>query len=266
MKLNIKGKVKYYTFSHIENTNIVKHCFSTKCGGVSTGEYASMNLGFRGNKEHTLKNYEIMCEAIGVPYKNIVYTGQIHSDKVYNVTKKDIKGIFSKIENGQDALITNEKGITLVTFYADCVPIFLLDPVKRAIGTVHSGWRGTVKEIVKKTILEMGKNFDTDPKDILAGIAPSIAKCHFQVGEDVVNIFKKELPFSEKYIKNDVEGKYKIDLQNIVRQSMIDAGVPYKNIEISGLCTVCDSDIFFSHRMMGEKRGSLASIISLSYA
>ncbi len=267
MKLNEKGNLKYYTFENIEKLNLVKHCFSTKFGGVSEGFYESMNLAFREDKkENVIKNYEIICNSIGIDYKNVVFSSQIHQDKVYKVTKNDIgKGLLKESDiKGYDALITNEKDIALVTFYADCVSIFIVDPINKAIGMAHSGWRGTVKEIGAKTIKEMTKQYGSNPKDLIVGIGPSIERCCFQVGEDVVSVFKKDLPFSEKYIFNDtVKDKYKIDLQGIIKQTIINAGVLEKNIELSNLCTMCNSDIFFSHRVMGNDRGSLAGIISL---
>lgn len=267
MKLNEKGNLKYYTFENIEKTNIVKHCFSTKFGGVSTGCYESMNLAFREDKrENVIRNYEIICDSIGLDYKNVVFSSQIHKDKIYKVTKEDIgKGLLKESNiKGYDALITNEKDIVLVTFYADCVSIFIVDPVNKAIGIAHSGWRGTVKEIAVKTIKEMGKNYDSQPKDLIIGIGPSIEKCCFQVGEDVVNQFEDILPFSKDYIFDDIQkGKYKIDLQSIIKKSLVNNGVLEENIEISNLCTMCNNETFFSHRFMGDKRGSLAGIISL---
>lgn len=267
MKLNEQDNLKYYTFENIEKTNIVKHCFSTKFGGVSTGCYESMNLAFREDKkENVIKNYEILCNSIGVDYKNVVFSNQIHQDKIYKVTKKDIgKGLLKESDiKGYDALITNEKDIVLVTFYADCVSIFIVDPINKAIGMAHSGWRGTVKEIGAKTIKEMTKEYNSNPKDLIVGIGPSIEKCCFQVGGEVVEEFKKDLPFSENYIFNDsVKDKFKIDLQGIIKQTIINSGVLENNIEVSRLCTMCNSNMFFSHRVMGNERGSLAAIISL---
>ena len=267
MKLNEKNNLLYYTFENIENTGFIKHCFSTKFGGVSTGYYESMNLHFREDKrENVIKNYEIICNGIGVDYKNVVFSGQTHEDKVYTVTKDDIgKGLFRESNiKGYDALITNEKNIVLVAFFADCVPIFMVDTVNKVIGIVHSGWKGTVKQIGAKTIEKMKIEYDTDPKNLIVGIAPSISKCCFQVSKDLVDVFSRELPFSKEYIFDDVvKDKYKISLQHIIKRTLLNSGVLDENIEISNICTMCNSDMFFSHRAMGDKRGSLAGIISL---
>ncbi|MDE6357574.1 MAG: peptidoglycan editing factor PgeF, partial [Eubacteriales bacterium] len=215
---------------------------------------------------NVIENYKIICNAINCDYKNVVFSNQTHEDKIYKVTKEDKgKGLLKDSNiKGFDALITNEPEIVLTTFYADCVPIFILDHIKKAIGLAHSGWKGTVLEIGKKTILKMEEEYGTNPKDLLIGIAPSISLCCFQVDMPVVEKFKENIPFSEKYIFDDIENcKYKIDLQNIIKESIISTGVLKDNIEISGICTMCNSDMFFSHRVMGDERGSLAGIMSL---
>lgn len=274
MELNIKNNLKYYTFENFKAySNFTKHCFSTKFGGVSTGVYESMNLSFRNDlRENVLKNYEIICGEIGVDYKNSVFSSQVHEDKIYIVKKDDAgKGLVRKSDiDGIDALITNEIDLPLITFYADCVAVFMLDPVKKVIGTAHSGWKGTLLEISAKTVLAMEENFGCEPKDILIGVAPSIGKCCFQVGEEVVEKFENNLPFSKEFICKDLDennnvilNKFKIDLQSIIKTSLINVGVLENNIELSNICTMCNSDMFFSHRVMGTERGSLAGIISL---
>lgn len=273
MELNIKNNLNYYTFLNIQQYNLTKHCFSTKLGGVSTGVYESMNLAFRkDSRENVIKNYEIICSAIGVDYKNSVFASQTHEDKVYIVTLEDAgKGLIIESDiYGYDALITNQANIPLITFYADCVPVFMLDPIKKVIASAHSGWKGTLLEISAKTVKSMQENFNCNPKDIIIGIGPSIGKCCFQVGSEVVEKFNKDLDFAEKFMFKDVDknnkviqDKYKIDLQGIIKTSLINAGVLEKNIELSGICTMCNRDKFYSHRAMGAERGSMAGIISL---
>lgn len=268
MILNEINDLKFYTFENIQKTNLVSHCFTTKFGGVSKGYCKSMNLSFKNDlKDNVMQNYKIICDAINCNFENVVLSNQVHKDKVYKVTKKDAgKGLLKESDIKEyDALITNQQGIVLTTFYADCVPIFILDTEKKAIGIAHSGWKGTVLEIGKKTILKMIKEFNTNPKDLIIGIGPSISLCCFQVDKPVVDSFLKNIPFSKKYIfqDNSFQNKFKIDLQNIIKESIISLGVLEKNIEISGLCTMCNSHMFFSHRIMGDKRGSLAGLICL---
>lgn len=265
---NVKGDLVYFTFESFDKTGIVKHCFSTRKGGVSTGVYKSMNLSFRKDtRENVIKNYSILCNAIGCDYNNIVFSDQVHGNEIYNVTQKDRgKGLLreSDIKN-IDALITNEKDVVLTTFYADCVPLYFLDVNKKVIALAHSGWRGTVKQIAAKTVNQMQDMHNCNPKDILVGIAPSIGVCCYETDELVVKEFKDSIPFSEKFIYKDLNkaGKYKIDLQNINREILINAGIEKQNIEIANICTKCNNQLLFSHRVMGNERGSLAALMQL---
>ena len=265
MKLKQNKNLKYYVFENIDNMSFVKHCFSTKFGGVSSGAYESMNLAFREDKrENVIKNYEIICKELGLNSQNVVFSNQTHEDKIYKVGLEDRgKGLYRQSDiKGYDALITNEKEIVLTTFYADCVPIFLLDIKNKAIGLAHSGWKGTVKEIGKKTVLAMEKEYGSNPKDILVGIGPSIHQCCFEVRQEVAEIFLKELEFSKQFVK-EKEDKYIIDLQGIIKYSLLSVGILEDNIELSNICTKCNKDMFFSHRAMGDNRGSMAGIMAL---
>lgn len=267
IKHNVNNVV-YFTFKKFDDTGLVSHCFSTRKGGVSTGVFESMNLHFRNDKpENVIQNYKIICNAIGLDYKNVVFSKQIHSDNIYSVTEKDKgKGLLRKSDIvDADGFVTDEKGIVLTTFYADCVPVYFLDPVKKVIAMAHSGWRGTVLEISTKTVYKMEKLYGSDRKNIIVGIGPSIKKCCFEVDYPVIEEFQNKLSFSKDFIFKDTEkdGKYKIDLQGIIEKSLVLAGVLKENIENSGICTKCNPDLFFSHRNMGAERGSLAGLIAL---
>lgn len=159
--------------------------------------------------------------------------------------------------------MTNEKGINLVIFGADCVPVFLLDPKNRAIGLAHCGWKGTADRMAEHIVRQMERAYGSNPEDLIAAIGPSIGKCCFQVDDPVVNLFRKQIAFADDIIFEDPteEGKYKIDLWETNRRLMADCGV--KNIEIAGLCTMCDTQRFYSHRKMGEKRGVMAGVMTL---
>ena len=258
----------YFTFKMFDDTGVVAHCFSTRLGGVSEGVFESMNLHFRNDKpENVIENYKIICSAIGIDYRNIVFSKQIHSDTIYVISSKDKgKGLLKKSDiDDADGLITNETGIALTTFYADCVPVYFLDPVLKVIAMAHSGWRGTVKQISAKAVCKMKKDYGCDSKNILVGIGPSIKKCCFEVEYPVVEEFEKKLPFSKEFIFKDNEkiGKYNIDLQSIIEKTLVSAGILSYNIENADICTKCNPDLFFSHRNMGNERGSLAGIIAL---
>jgi len=264
---NVKNDLVYFTFESFEKTGAVKHCFSTKLGGVSDGVYKSMNLAFRNDKkENVINNFRIICNAIGCNYKNVVFSNQVHSDEIYHVNEKDKgKGLIyeSDIKN-KDSLITNKKDIVLTTFYADCVPLYFLDPVKKVIALSHSGWRGTVKQIGAKTVNDMHNFYGCSKNNIIAGIGPSIGVCCYQVDKPVVDEFIKNIPFSKEFIiKDNIEGKFKIDLQSINKMILINSGIKKENIETAYICTKCNSDLFFSHRVMGNERGSLAALMQL---
>lgn len=267
MRIEKIGAVEVVVFDNLTQTNMVKHCFTTRHGGVSQGCFSSMNMGLtRGEeKELVLRNYEILGEAMEFSKDNYVTSQQTHTTNVRRIMAEDRgKGVLR--ERGYsdvDGLITNAPNIPLVIFGADCVPVFLLDTRQKAIGMAHCGWMGTGKRMAEHTLQEMMAAFGTNPKDVVAAIGPSIGKCCFQVDAPVVSLFCKNIDFAEEIIFDDPEeeGKYRIDLWETNRRLLANMGV--ENIEIAGLCTMCDTDRFYSHRKMGENRGVMAGIMEL---
>jgi len=268
-KVNRIDDLEYLTIPAFERAGITNHCFSTRLGGVSKGIYESMNLGFnRGDlDENVRKNFEILCSSVGINYKDLVFSDQVHRDVIKVVTSKDKgKGIFRESDiEGVDGLITNESKVPLVTFYADCVPIYFLDPVKKVIGLTHSGWRGTVQKIASKTVEKMVSEFSSNVDDILCCIGPSIGPCCFEVESEVVDEFKKVFNTEEqdKVIKKKTKNKYLIDLWTANKLILLDVGINNENITITDICTNCNKDQMFSHRGTGGERGSLAAIMEL---
>lgn len=263
-----KNNLKYIAFQNLENTNMVKHCITTRLGGVSTGVYAELNMSFtRGEeKEKVLQNYDIVCDALDFDKNSFVLCHQTHTTNIRVVTENDRgMGVTKQsVIKDTDGLITNISGIQLTVFSADCTPILLLDPVNKAVGAIHAGWRGTVNSIAQKAIEKMTENYGTNSKDIIAGIGPSIGQCCFQVDEPVVKEFRQKLYFANDVIINDtVPERYKIDLWETNKRILINCGVPEKNIELSNICTMCHTDLFYSHRVMGNERGNMAGIIAL---
>lgn len=194
--------VAYLTFPGLERTGAVRHLFSTREGGVSEGIYASMNLSYtRGDKKEAVdENYRRIAAVLECKTEDMVCSDQTHTDHIRLVTAKDRgKGVVKpKDYRDVDGLITQERGIVLCTFFADCVPLFFVDPVRRAIGLSHSGWRGTVQKIGKKTVEEMGRAFGTKPEDIHAAIGPSICQDCYEVSEDVIGEFRRAFPEVEE--------------------------------------------------------------------
>lgn len=263
-KLNRKNGVAYYTIPSFEATGLVKHGFSTREGGVSGGCYSSMNLRFNCDDSHenVLENYKIMANTLGMDYEKIVLSKQVHEDNIHTVTNCDAgNGImFENKFKSADGLITDIKGIPLVTLYADCVPVFFLDKKMGVVALSHSGWRGTVKRIAEKTVEKMKKDYGSKPENILAAIGPSIQLCHFEVGDDVAEIFIKE--FGDKTVLKYGE-RYHVSMQKAIFMQLTETGIPEENIDDCGICTYCNSELLFSHRKTNGKRGNLGAFIEL---
>ena len=263
-----KEGLRYLQFSNIKKyESRVIHGFTTRLGGVSTGECFSLNLGFNRNdsRDNVIENYKRVADALGIKCENMVLSRQVHDNKVKEVNEEDKgKGILRDNDlDGYDGLMTNIRNVALVTFYADCVPIFFFDSVKNVVAASHSGWRGTVKEIAAETIRRMSERYGSNPEDIETVIGPSIGSCCFEVGEEVYSEFIDKIKWSEKYCKKTKQDKWHINLQEIIKQSLLNAGVKHEKIALANICTKCNKDIFFSHRGDNGKTGSLAAVIQL---
>ncbi|MDW2799581.1 peptidoglycan editing factor PgeF [Clostridium boliviensis] len=261
--------VPYLSFPLLEKTGLVAQGFSTKLGGVSQGKFATLNFTFtRGdNPDHVLENYKRMAAVLGVEKKRMVLSYQTHTTNVRLVTEDDAgKGIVKERDfKDIDGLITNVPGITLVTFYADCVPLYFLDPVHKAIGLSHSGWRGTVKRMGAVTVQKMKEAYNTKAEDLIACIGPSICKDCYEVGEEVALEFKKAFAWKDwnKILQEKDNGKFQLDLWKANEIILADAGIRPENIQTTDICTHCNSDYLFSHRTCGNERGNLAAFLGL---
>ena len=263
--LNKKNNVWYYTFSILSETSLVNHAFSTRHGGVSKEFYSAMNLSVRSGdtKENVDKNISVFCEAAGFDKEKIVMSNQTHSCAVKRITEKDIGTGISKplFQEDADALITNVPGIVLMTFYADCVPVYLLDPRKKAIGLIHSGWRGTYGQIARIAAEEMGKAYGSKPGDIIAVIGPSICENCYEVSGELFDDFNQK--FHGHSVTKERDDRVYLNLQQAVRYTLLSAGLHEENIVVSDICTCCNSELLFSHRASKGKRGLLAAMLSL---
>lgn len=265
----IETETPYLAYPLFSDTGIVHHGFSTRLGGVSQGDYASMNLSFtRGDEEEAVReNYRRIAKSIGVKCENMVLSQQTHTTNVKVVTEADRgKGIVTPLDyTDVDGLITNIPGICLVTFYADCVPLYFVDPVRKVIGLSHSGWRGTVGKIGHETIQKMEEQYGSDPKDILAAVGPSICQDCYEVSEDVILQFQKN--FDEKYWQElfyrKENGKYQLNLWKANEIIFRESGILPEHIAVTNVCTHCNSKILYSHRASGNRRGNLAAFLAL---
>ncbi|MCD8348294.1 MAG: peptidoglycan editing factor PgeF [Lachnospiraceae bacterium] len=282
---NHKNGVLFFTVPAYDKLPFLVHGFSSRIGGVSERELGEMNLSFtRGDDPERVKeNFHRMAAAIGFPYERMVFSYQTHTTNVCEVTEKDCgKGYLCERDyKDVDGLVTDVPGVVLTTFYADCVPLFFVDPVHKAIGLSHSGWRGTVNNITGATVRKMKERYGTKPSDLLAAIGPSICQDCYEVGEDVIRQVRDGFPealwpilYTERRklqpdasraldVSAGDEKKYQLNLWECCRQNMLRAGLSAENITITDLCTCCNPDIFFSHRASHGKRGNLAAFLAL---
>lgn len=270
LRQNVQNSVEYLTFPFLEETGIVKHLFSTRIGGVSDGIFSSMNLSYtRGDRKEAVdENFRRIAEIMGAKISDFVFSDQTHTVNIRKVTAKDKgKGITAKKDYADvDGLITDERGIILATFYADCVPLFLVDRKRRAIGLSHSGWRGTAGRIGEHTLHAMKDAFGTKPEDVSVGIGPSICKDCYEVGEDVAEAFAAQFPkeMLPKILFDKGGGKYFLDLWKANSYVFLSAGILEEQIHVTDICTCCNPDYLFSHRASGGKRGNLGAFLCLA--
>ena len=253
----------------LDETGIVRHCFTTRYGGVSEGMFSKLNLSFtRGDvKESVEENYRRIAEAMGVPYEKIVCSDQTHTTNVRVVTQADAgTGIIRpKDYTDVDGLITNVPEITLATFYADCVPLYVVDPVHHAIGLSHSGWRGTVARMGKCTLEAMRREYGTKAADVYCAIGPSICQDCYEVSEDVAVQFEEAFSGHESEILlNKGNGKYQLDLWKANEIVLLEAGVKPEHLAVTDVCTCCNPELLFSHRASHGKRGNLGAFLCLN--
>lgn len=265
-----RGGVPYLSFKALEDTGMVINGFSTRLGGASKGRFATMNFSYsrKDDPADVLENFTRMADALGVERDRMVVSYQTHTTNVRRVTREDEgKGVIRERDyRDVDGLITDVPGITLVTFYADCVPLYLVDPVHHAIGLSHSGWRGTVRRMGQVTMDAMKEAFGTRPEDVTACIGPSICRDCFEVGEEVAEAFADAFDPQYRdalYRANEKPGKYQLDLWKANEIIFQEAGVPKEQIHTTNICTMCNSDYLFSHRRVGEERGNLAAFLSI---
>ncbi len=266
VNINKSGNLCYITFPKFSATGIVNHAFTTRLGGVSEGYFSSMNMSFnRGDKrESVAENYRIICNEIGVDVNNLVLSKQTHTDNIKTVSENDRGTGFSRPEfTDIDGLITNCRKVALVIQYADCTPLLFCDPVKKVIASAHSGWRGTVKRIGAKTVEKMVSDFGCRREDIIAAVGPSIGGCCYEVDDVLFSAFADENFDTDLYFLKKDNGKYMLDLKRVNEDILLKSGIKTQNLEVCDICTACNTESLYSHRVMGGKRGNLAAIIEL---
>ena len=269
-ELKEKNHVPFIQFKNLSATGIVKHGFSTRKGGVSTGIFSTMNLNFKrgDDPEAVMENYRRIADALDIRVEDMVLSDQTHTTNVRVVTEADRgKGILKPQDYSDvDGMITNVPGLVLVTSYADCVPLYFVDPVKKAIGLSHSGWKGTVGHIGQKTVEKMREVYGSDPEDIIAAIGPSICQSCYEVSEDVADAFRANFTADQAadILLDKGNGKYQLDLWKANWYVLTGAGILPEHLSVTDFCTACHPDLLWSHRKTKGQRGGLSAFLSLT--
>lgn len=266
--INEKDILEYLTFPKLSELKDVNHLFTTRIGGVSKEIYSSLNLSFaRGDdSEAVSENYKRVARALGTDVEHIVCSDQTHTVNIRYVTMEDGgKGIITpKDYSDIDGLITDVPGLCLATFYADCVPLYFVDPVKRVIGLAHSGWRGTVEQMGKHMVQAMEERFGCKPQDLVAAIGPSICQSCYEISEEVAVQFQEGFWKDKEVLSPGKEpGKYQLDLWKANEEVLVSSGILRWNIDVTDVCTCCNSEYLFSHRASNGRRGNLGAFLML---
>lgn len=264
------ASVPHYQFELFKAYPQIRHYVATRKGGVSTGQFDSLNIGLGTADERVniLENRRRIAQMMGIADEQLIFPNQQHESNIQVITQE-------KVTKGQhwlsdhltctDALISQEKGICISAISADCVPLLMFDPVRQVIGAVHAGWRGTVKKIAQKTVLQMQELMGCQPADLLIGIGPSIGPERYEVGTTVIEAVEQAFGTKTGLIHHENnEGKGFFDLWEANKRQLLEVGVQADHIEVSGLCTLTHSDTFFSARHFKGKGGRFASGIMLT--
>ena len=260
--------VVYHTSSLLEAPGLL-HGFSTRLGGVSRGVFAFMNLRGGGpapdDRENVRENYRRLCAALGADPAGLVCSKQVHEATVRCVTGADRgKGFTVPVDYTADALVTGEPGLSLMVFSADCIILLLHDPVTRSVGAVHAGWRGTALDLPAKTVGEMGRLFGARPEDIRVAIGAGIGPCCFETHDDVPDAMRAAFGSGVAPYITPRGGKWTVDLKGVNAWRLREAGV--RQLDVCPTCTACTTDLYWSHRVTGDRRGVQGALISLEAA
>ena len=236
-----------------ENEKDIKAYFTTRDGGVSVGEFTSLNMGFNTADENVIKNRDIVVKSLGTKVCEIIPT-QVHKTDIALIDEALDQRIFV---GEYDALVTKRKNVLLTTCHADCLAVYLYDKENKVIGLAHAGWKGTLGKIAVKTLQKMCKELGANEKTTIAAISPGISKCCFEVGTEVYEAFKENLSYVDNYTVKKENGKYNLDLKGINLKQLHDCGIT--GVELSPYCTSCNTDMFFSHRKEKGKTGRMCA-------
>ena len=253
------GRISLYQSSVLSAFENLVHGFTTRHGGVSTGEYASMSLSPRRGDDISCvhQNEKILCDALGLDVQRLTSTQQEQTSCIEIIDKSRIGiGVHRQWGRGVDGCITMERNVPLICYSADCVPVLMYASDIGAIAAVHAGWRGTREEITRKCVQKL-MLLGANAQNIFGAVGPCIGQCCYEVSADVA------LQFDEKYSIPTENEKFMLDLETANFDQFIMCGVLPENVSLSGICTKCNNDMFFSHRGQNGKSGTLGGIICM---
>ncbi|MDY3015263.1 MAG: peptidoglycan editing factor PgeF [Evtepia sp.] len=262
-----KQNVIFHTADAFTAAGGVAHGFATRLGGVSTGPCAQLNLGLSRHDDPAAvrENYRRFCAAVGTDPNSLVMTHQVHEDTIRVASREDIlPDLLDPIPYDADGLITNDPGLCLTIYYADCIPVLLYDPEQKVIAAVHSGWRGTALGIAPQAAEKMADLYGCKKESILAAIGPGIGPCCFETHDDVPSAMTARWGSGvTPYLSSLGNGKFSVDLKGILAWQLRTAGLTQDHIDTLPLCTACHPELYWSHRKMGDQRGNQAAMIQL---
>lgn len=253
----------------LEEQAPVRAYFSGRAGGKSRPPYDTLNLGLHAGDaaDIVLANRQELAAALGLPLTGWIIGAQVHGNQVALVGRRDAGRGAMELTTalpGVDAMVTGSGGLTLVAFYADCVPLYLVDPARGVAGLAHAGWRGTVLRVASQVVARMVTEFNSSPAGILACIGPAIGPCCYQVDERVAAAVRQHLPWADDVLLPDGPGHYRLDLPQSNRRDLQAAGLQPGHIALAGICTCCRADTFFSYRAAGGPTGRQAALLTIT--
>jgi polyphenol oxidase len=255
--------VQYLYIPELDETGRIRTFFTSRLGGVSKGPFCSLNFGkFTDDApENIEENRKRVFEALNIEHPIMVFPRQVHGDAIACIGVQDVTGRNNITIEETDAVITRLKHVILTTVHADCIPVYLADLKNGVIGLAHAGWRGTRENIAVKTADRMVELLGAEKSSMIAVIGPGVAACCFEVGQEVYDAFKEVFPYVDRYASQKENGKFLLDLKSINERQLRTAGI--ENVKVSGFCTCCDEELFFSHRRDHGMTGRMAAGISL---
>lgn len=259
------GSLELLTCNAFSAFPFLRHGFTTRTGGASTGGCSSLNFSWKrkDSAENVQENHRRLANAMGFLPEDFVFVEQTHSDRIFvaDATHRNKGSWWQNAPSPYDAVITRDKGTALIARVADCIPVLLLDPTLPAVAAVHSGWRSTAAKIIEKAVLSMQETFGCRPENILAAVGPCIGPACFAVGQEVADIFAQS--FGGRQYEREVNGQRTVDLWACAADQLKNAGLAQENIHMAKICTHCQPEKYFSHRRDKGETGAMLAVIEL---